>query len=63
MWASVCFDLYKAHTHGDCCEAMHACVGVCVWACTRRVHAHIGAVMPTRVFPHKSDHAHAVMHT
>jgi hypothetical protein len=43
MWASVCFDLYKAHTHGDCCEAMHARVGVCVWACTRRMLTVIAA--------------------
>jgi len=21
----------------DCCEAMHACVEECVWACTRRM--------------------------
>jgi hypothetical protein len=27
--------LSKAHAHCDCCKAMHACVGVCVWACTR----------------------------
>ena len=32
----------KAHAQDDCCEAMHAFVGVCVWACTRR--------MPTVIF-------------
>ena len=37
MCGSVCFCLYKVHAHCDCCEAMHACVGVCVWDCTRRV--------------------------
>ena len=29
--------------HGDCCEAMHACVGMCVWACTRRMLTVIAA--------------------
>jgi hypothetical protein len=35
--------MYKAYAHGDCCEAMHACVGVCVWACTRRMVTVIAA--------------------
>jgi hypothetical protein len=39
---SVCLGLYKAHGHCDCCEAMHACVGVCVGACAR--------LMPTLPF-------------
>jgi len=34
---SVCLGLVKAHAHCDCCEAMHACVFVRVWACTRRM--------------------------
>jgi hypothetical protein len=29
------FLLVKVHGHCDCCEAMHACVGVCVRACAR----------------------------
>jgi hypothetical protein len=37
MCGSVCFCLYRAYAHCICCEAMHACVGVCVWACTRRM--------------------------
>ena len=37
MCLSVCFGLYTAYAHGDCCEAMLACVGVCVLACTRRM--------------------------
>jgi hypothetical protein len=37
MCWSVYLGLYKAHAQGDCCEAMHACVGVCIWACTRRM--------------------------
>ena len=36
---SECLGLHKADAHGDCCEAMHACVGVRVWACTRRMVA------------------------
>jgi hypothetical protein len=31
----VCVRMHKAHAHGDCCEAMHACVGV--YACMRRM--------------------------
>jgi hypothetical protein len=31
VWECV-FGLVKAHGHGDCCEAMHACVRLCVWA-------------------------------
>jgi hypothetical protein len=27
----------EAYANGDCSEAMHECVGVCVWACTRRM--------------------------
>jgi hypothetical protein len=34
MCASECLGLYKAYGHSDCCEAMYACVGVSVWACT-----------------------------
>ena len=36
MCRSVCLVLlHKAYVHVDnCCEAMHAFVGVCVWACT-----------------------------
>jgi hypothetical protein len=26
--------MHKAYAYCDGCEAMHACVGVCVWACT-----------------------------
>jgi hypothetical protein len=37
MCQSVCLGLHKAYAHGDCCEAMHACVGVCIWACTNRM--------------------------
>jgi hypothetical protein len=29
MSQSVHFGLSKAHAHCDCCEAMHACVGMC----------------------------------
>jgi hypothetical protein len=29
--ANVCLGLDKAHGHCDCCEAVHACVGVCRW--------------------------------
>ncbi len=35
MHVCVCLGLYEARTHCDCCGAMHACVGVCVWVCTR----------------------------
>ena len=42
MCGSVCLGLYKAHGLCDCCEAMHACVGVCVGACAR--------LMPTLPF-------------
>ena len=35
MCGSECLGLVKAHAHCDCCDAMHACVGVCVWACIR----------------------------
>jgi hypothetical protein len=38
-----CLGLYNAHAHGDCCEAMHACVGVGVWACTMRMLTVIAA--------------------
>ncbi len=34
---------YKAHGHGDCCEAMHSCVGVCVRACAGCMLAVIAA--------------------
>jgi hypothetical protein len=37
---SVSLGLYKAHAHCDCCEAMHACVGVCVWTCMYKAHGH-----------------------
>jgi hypothetical protein len=36
MCGSVCLGLDKARAHGDCCEAMHACVSF-VWVCPRRV--------------------------
>jgi hypothetical protein len=39
MCRNVCLGLVKEHAHSDCCEVMHACVGVCVWACTRRMLA------------------------
>jgi hypothetical protein len=37
MCGSECLGLVKAHAHCDCCDAMHACVGVCVWACIRHM--------------------------
>jgi hypothetical protein len=37
MHRSVCSGLYQAHAHCECCEAMHACIGVCVQACIRRM--------------------------
>jgi len=40
---SVCLGLVKVHAHSDCCEAMHACVGDCVWAYARRMLTVIGA--------------------
>jgi hypothetical protein len=43
MCGSVCFCLYKAPAHCVCCEAMHACVGVCVWVCTRRMLTFLAA--------------------
>ena len=43
MCGSVCLGLYKAHAHCDWCEAMHACVGVSVFACTRRMLTVIAA--------------------
>jgi hypothetical protein len=77
MCGTVWFFLNKAHVHCDCCEAMHACVGVSVWAWSRRhigaimlmcvcehfprVSAHTGAIMPTRVCTHRRDHAHVCM--
>jgi hypothetical protein len=30
MCGSVCLGLDKAYAHGDCCEVMHACVGMCI---------------------------------
>jgi hypothetical protein len=36
VWECMYIGLYKAHAHSDCCEVMHACVGVCVWACACR---------------------------
>jgi hypothetical protein len=47
--ACLCVVMHKAHAHGDCCEAMHACVGVCVWACTRRMVTVIAARRCMRV--------------
>jgi hypothetical protein len=35
MCGNVCFALYQVHAHCDCCQAMHACVGVCVLLCIR----------------------------
>ena len=35
MCVFVCMS--KTHAHSDCWKAMHACVKVCVWACTRRM--------------------------
>ena len=32
MCGSVCLGLVKVHGHGDCWEAMHACVEACVFA-------------------------------
>ena len=43
MCGSVCLGLYKAYAHGDWCEAMHGCVGVSVFACTRRMVTVIAA--------------------
>ena len=40
MCGSVCLGLYKAYAHGDCCEAMRVCVGVCVCACMNKAYAH-----------------------
>ena len=40
---SECLGLYKVHAHCDCCEAMHACVGVCAWACRKRMLTVIAA--------------------
>jgi hypothetical protein len=37
MCGRVCLGLCKVHADGDCCKAMHACVGECVWACARRM--------------------------
>ena len=39
----------KAHAHGDCCEAMHACA-FCVFFCTRRMLTVIAA-MPCMYVP------------
>jgi hypothetical protein len=46
----LCVLMHKVHAHGDCCEAMHACVGVCVWACTRRMVTVIAARRCMRVW-------------
>jgi hypothetical protein len=46
--SSVCLGVYKAYAHCDCCE-MHACVGVCVWACIRRMLTVIAARRCMRV--------------
>ena len=43
--------LYKAHGDCDCWEAMHACVGVYVWACLRR----IVTLLAARQFTHVSE--------
>ena len=67
MCGSVCLGLYKAHTHGDCCEAMHACVGVCVWACTRRILTVIAAKQCMHVLlcvhNNASSFSHVYVHT
>ncbi len=34
----LCVRMHKAHAQGDCCEAMHACVGVYFRACKRHMH-------------------------
>ena len=45
----LCVLMHKAHGDGDCCEAMHAFVGVCVSACTRRMLTVIAARRCMRV--------------
>jgi hypothetical protein len=40
----------KAHAHCDCCEAMHACVEVCVWDWSRRMLTVIAARRCMHVF-------------
>jgi hypothetical protein len=47
---SVYLCLYKVHAHCDCCKAMHACVGVCICACTRCMLTVIAARWCMRVW-------------
>jgi hypothetical protein len=49
MCGSVCLGLNKAHAHCNGCEAMHAYVGVCDRACTRRMVTVIAARLCMRV--------------
>ena len=46
-------DMNKAHAHCDCCEAMYACVGVCVWLvkgdCCEAMNACVGVCMVTLI--------------
>jgi hypothetical protein len=50
MCLSVSFGLYKVYVHCDCCEAMHACVGVCVLLCMRCMHTVFAARQCMRVW-------------
>jgi hypothetical protein len=36
VWDCV-FGLVKVHGASGCCDAMYACVGLSVWACTRHM--------------------------
>ena len=45
----LCVIMHTVHAHGNCCWAMHACVGVCVWACARRMPTVIAARRCMRV--------------
>jgi hypothetical protein len=49
MRVFACVYMRKEHAHGDCCEAMHACVGVCVLLCIRRMVTVIAARRCMRV--------------
>jgi len=45
----LCVLVDKAHGHCDCCEAMHAFVGVYVWAFTRHMRTLIAGRRCMRV--------------
>ena len=64
----ICARVYMSKVYADCCEAMHACVGVCVSAYTRRMINVIAVRQCMRnhatcIGMHNGDLANGHMHT